>query len=66
MVLGNTADENLRRALILWEGNITPFFTRPISVFFLLFILALVLPQIPPAARLGRKIKAKLFPKKAA
>lgn len=66
VVLGNTADENLRRALILWEGDITPFFTRPISVFFLLFILALVLPQIPPAARLGRKIKAKLFPKKAA
>lgn len=61
---GNMADENLRRALILGNGDITPFFTRPISIFFLLFILCLVLPQIPPVARLGRKIKARLFPKK--
>lgn len=64
IILGNMADENLRRALILGNGDITPFFTRPISIFFLLFILCLVLPQIPPVARLGRKIKARLFPKK--
>lgn len=64
VVLGNMADENLRRALILGNGDITPFFTRPISIFFLVFILCLVLPQIPPVARLGRKIKARLFPKK--
>ncbi|NLZ89781.1 MAG: hypothetical protein GX916_09820, partial [Clostridiales bacterium] len=35
----------LRRALILHNGSIVPFFTRPISIFFILFILALVLPQ---------------------
>ena len=64
VILGNMADENLRRALILGGGDISPFFTRPISIFFLLFILVLVLPQIPPVARLGRRIKAKLFPKK--
>ena len=64
VILGNMADENLRRALILGDGDISPFFTRPISIFFLLFILVLVLPQIPPVARLGRRIKAKLFPKK--
>ena len=64
VVLGNMADENLRRALILGNGDITPFFTRPISIFFLVFILCLVLPQIPPVARLGRRIKARLFPKK--
>ena len=64
VILGNMADENLRRALILGNGDISPFFTRPISIFFLLFILVLVLPQIPPVARLGRRIKAKLFPKK--
>ena len=45
VILGNMADENLRRALILHNGSIAPFFTRPISVFFILFILALVLPQ---------------------
>ena len=63
VILGNMADENLRRALILGKGDITPFFTRPISVFFLLFILALVLPQIPFVAKLGRSVKAKLFKK---
>lgn len=65
VVLGNMADENLRRALILWEGNIAPFFTRPISIFFLAFILFLVLPQIPAVARLGRFVQAKLFTGKA-
>lgn len=60
VILGNMADENLRRALILGKGDISPFFTRPISVFFLLFILALVLPQIPFVAKLVRSIKARL------
>jgi putative tricarboxylic transport membrane protein len=47
IILGNMADENLRRALILNNGNITSFFTRPICLFFIIFILFLVLPQIP-------------------
>jgi len=46
VILGNMADENLRRALILNNGSIAPFFTRPISIFFIVFILALVLPQL--------------------
>ena len=45
VILGNMADENLRRALILHNGSIAPFFTRPISLFFIIFILVLVLPQ---------------------
>ena len=47
IILGNMADENLRRALFLNNGNASSFFTRPISLFFVIFILALVLPQIP-------------------
>ena len=47
IILGNMADENLRRALFLNNGNFSSFFTRPICLFFVLFILALVLPQIP-------------------
>lgn len=45
VILGNMADENLRRALILHNGSIAPFFSRPISIFFIVFILVLVLPQ---------------------
>jgi len=60
VVMGNMADENLRRALMLSDGSILPFFTRPICIFFLLFIALLVVQQLPcyPA------IKAKLFGKK--
>jgi putative tricarboxylic transport membrane protein len=66
IILGNMADENVRRALILGDGSILPFFTRPISLFFIAFILFLVLPQIPAFARLMEKVKAKVRKKKSA
>jgi putative tricarboxylic transport membrane protein len=66
IILGNMADENIRRALILGDGSILPFFTRPISLFFIAFILFLVLPQIPAFARLMEKVKAKVRKKKSA
>ena len=31
IVLGDLLEKNLRRALILSDGDISPFFTRPIS-----------------------------------
>ena len=61
VVMGNMADENLRRALMLHNGSILPFFTRPICIFFLLFILVLVVPQLP----FYPKLKAKFTRKKA-
>lgn len=45
IILGNTADENLRRALILHDGNLGIFFTRPISIFFMLLIAYLIISQ---------------------
>jgi putative tricarboxylic transport membrane protein len=69
IILGNMADENLRRALILNEGSIASFFQRPISIFFVVFILFLVLPQIPIVAKLLAKLKIVikgLFMKKTA
>ncbi|MDR2435474.1 MAG: tripartite tricarboxylate transporter permease [Treponema sp.] len=59
IILGNMADENLRRALILNKGSITSFFTRPISLFFIVFILALLLPQFPIVAKLSKRITQK-------
>ena len=61
VVMGNMADENLRRALMLHNGSILPFFTRPICIFFLLFILVLVVPQLP----FWPKLKAKFTRQKA-
>jgi len=46
IILGDLLDSNLRRSLILTDGNILPFFTRPISLVFFLFILITILSQM--------------------
>ncbi|RLE11830.1 transporter [Candidatus Aerophobetes bacterium] len=40
IILGNILDKNLRRALILSNGSLIPFFTRPISL--VIFILTVI------------------------
>jgi len=43
IILGDILDKNLRRALILSDGNILPFFTRPIcAVIFVITLLTIV------------------------
>ena len=66
IILGNMADENLRRALILNNGNIESFFTRPISIFFIVFILVVMLPQIPFVAKGMSALNRALFAGKKA
>jgi putative tricarboxylic transport membrane protein len=39
IILGDLLDKNLRRALVLTDGGIIPFFTRPISLILILFII---------------------------
>ena len=39
LILGPMLDENLRRGLILTHGSLTPFFTSPISIILIIFIL---------------------------
>jgi len=46
IILGDLLDSNLRRSLILTNGNIIPFFTRPISFVFFLFILFIIISQM--------------------
>jgi putative tricarboxylic transport membrane protein len=65
VILGNMADENLRRALILYDGSIMPFFTRPISIFFIIFILALMLPQFAFFRKLTAPLKQVFSRKKS-
>lgn len=53
LVLGQLTENNLRRALILSEGSISIFFTRPLSLLFMIIAaVSLCLPLI-------RKIKPK-------
>lgn len=47
IVLGELLDRNLRRALVLANGDYWPFITRPISAVIALAILAMILTQIP-------------------
>ena len=44
-ILGPMADDNFRRAMIITGGDITPFFTRPLSVVLWLLTLAVVLSR---------------------
>ena len=39
IILGDILDKNLRRALVLTDGSLTPFFTRPISIVLIFFII---------------------------
>ena len=45
LILGPMLDENLRRGLILNEGSLVPFFTRPISVILIIMILMTLLSR---------------------
>jgi len=47
MVLGGLLDKSLRRGLVLSDGDITPFFTRPISVAFASVTIFTLLLYIP-------------------
>jgi len=52
LVLGDITEEALRQSLILSDGSIMIFFTRPIAAFFMVIALFLfLLPVLGPAAR---------------
>ncbi|WP_370156647.1 tripartite tricarboxylate transporter permease [Ferrovibrio sp.] len=51
IVLGDILDKNLRRGLVLSDGDLTPFITRPISAVMLAAILFIILMNVPPFRR---------------
>ena len=56
IILGPMADNNLRRALILSNGDPSPFFMRPLSLIFVAAILLLALSQLNAFGRLRRML----------
>jgi len=50
-ILGPMADTNIRRALMLKNGDISPFFTRPISLVLIIAITLVVLSKYLPKKR---------------
>jgi putative tricarboxylic transport membrane protein len=53
-VLGPLLEENLRRALLISRGDPTVFFTRPISLVFMIATLLILVVMIAPAVRSRR------------
>ena len=52
IILGELLDKSMRRSLILSDGSLEPFFTRPISAGFALLIFVSVVLSLKPVRRL--------------
>lgn len=48
IILGDILDKNLRRGLVLTDGDLTPFFTRPICLVLWLITFSSILLSINP------------------
>jgi putative tricarboxylic transport membrane protein len=59
IILGDLLDKNLRRGLTLSDGDLTPFFTRPISAMFVAVIVISVLAGLPPVKRAFGRLAAR-------
>jgi putative tricarboxylic transport membrane protein len=66
VVLGPILDVNLRRGLVLSDGNLMPFFTRPISLVLWLTILVTFMLGSEWLTNRVRKAGARLFKRPAA
>jgi putative tricarboxylic transport membrane protein len=60
VILGPMADENLRRALMVSDGSLEPFVTRPVAAILLTVIVLTILGQLPLYRRLRRRLLAPL------
>jgi putative tricarboxylic transport membrane protein len=58
IVLGDLLEKNLRRALVLSDGDLTPFFTRPISALFAALIIGTVAWKLVMLRRARREALA--------
>ncbi len=47
LVLGDILDKNLRRGLVLSDGDLLPFFTRPISALLAILVLWTFVTNVP-------------------
>lgn len=52
IVLGDLLEKNFRRGLVLSDGDLTPFFTRPISAVLFGTIVVVILFRLPAVRRL--------------
>jgi putative tricarboxylic transport membrane protein len=60
IVLGDILDKSLRRALTLSDGDVTPFFTRPISAILALLVIYTFVSNVPAVSRAMASVKGRL------
>lgn len=56
IILGDILDKNLRRALVLSDGDLTPFFTRPISAMLWITTALIIVLALPPVRRVAARL----------
>jgi putative tricarboxylic transport membrane protein len=56
LVLGPLLDKSLRRGLVLSDGSLVPFFTRPIALAFATVTIFTFLLYVPPFKRLVNRV----------
>src|SRR3954462_1910984 len=61
LVLGPLLDKSLRRGLVLSDGSIVPFFTRPIAMVFAAVTIFTILLYVPPFKRAVTAVKSAVF-----
>jgi putative tricarboxylic transport membrane protein len=64
IILGDLLDKNLRRGLILTDGDLTPFFTRPICLVLWLITLSSILLTIEPVRRALERLFQAITPRR--
>jgi putative tricarboxylic transport membrane protein len=63
MVLGDLMEKGFRRGLVLSDGDLTPFFTRPISAVIWITTLAVILLKVPAVSRGIRRLTGHTEPR---
>jgi putative tricarboxylic transport membrane protein len=58
IILGALLDKSLRRGLTLTDGDLTPFFTRPISALFVVIIVLSIVAGLKPVRRTFARLLA--------
>ncbi len=56
LVLGDLMDKSLRRGLVISDGDLSPFFLRPVSAILALIVVATVAMSIPGVNRRVRRV----------
>ncbi|MCX7372257.1 MAG: tripartite tricarboxylate transporter permease [Alphaproteobacteria bacterium] len=66
LVLGDLLDKSLRRGLVISDGDLTPFFTRPVSAVLAVLVFVTLAMSIPPVNAAVRAGLARVFQRRAA